>query len=285
MAGEEIRQDSRTVEQIVDGMSLFDDDLMSMVFDGNIEATELLLKIILKKDDIQVVSVVGQRELQSPVVGGRDIRLDILAKDSTGKYYNVEVQQKPEGAHIRRARFNSSMMDSRMLKAGQEFSELQDSYMVFITRTDIFKHGIPIYTINRHFEETNELFDDGSHIVYVNGNYKGDDTIGRLMHDFGCKEAKDMYYPELAKGVKHFKEEGGRERMCEAVEKYAKDYAKEYAKEYAEKYAEQKAEIVRLDSLVESIKNLMDSMKWSAEQAMVAMKVSEADKAMLLKEL
>lgn len=63
MAGEEIRQDAGTVEQIVDGMSLFDDDLMSMVFDGNIEATELLLKIILKKDDIQVISVAGQREL------------------------------------------------------------------------------------------------------------------------------------------------------------------------------------------------------------------------------
>ncbi len=89
------------------------------------------------------------------------------------------------------------------------------------------------------------------------------------MHDFGCKEAKDMYYPELAKGVKHFKEEGGRERMCEAVEKYA----------------EQKAESARLNSLLESIKNLMDSMKWSAEQAMVAMKVSEADKDMLLKRL
>lgn len=97
-----------------------------------------------------------------------------------------------------------------MLKAGQEFSELQDSYMVFITQTDIFGHGIPIYTINRHFEEIDDIFDDGSHIVYVNGNYKGDDTVGRLMHDFGCKEAKDMYYPELAKGVRHFKEEGGR---------------------------------------------------------------------------
>ncbi len=87
------------------------------------EATELLLKIILKKNDIIVVSVVGQREFQSPIVGGRNICLDILAKDSTGKYYNVEVQKKPEGAHIHRARFNSSMMDSRMLKAGQEFSE------------------------------------------------------------------------------------------------------------------------------------------------------------------
>ncbi len=265
MAGEEIRQDTRTVDQIVDGMSLFDDDLMSMVFDGNIEATELLLKIILKKDDIQVISVVGQRELQSPVVGGRDIRLDILAKDSTGKHYNVEVQKKPEGSHIRRARFNSSMMDSRMLKAGQEFSELQDSYMVFITQTDIFGHGIPIYTINRYFEETDELFDDGSHIVYVNGNYKGDDTVGRLMHDFGCKEAKDMYYSELAKGVKHFKEEGGRERMCEAVEKYA--------------------DRKMLDKQIELIKNLMDSMKWSAEQAMTAMKVSDADRAMLLEKL
>ena len=152
-----------------------------------------------------------------------------------------------------------------MLKAGQEFSELQDSYMVFITRTDIFNRGIPIYTINRHFEETKELFDDGSHIVYVNGNYKGDDTIGRLIHDFGCKESKDMYYPELAKGVRHFKEEGGRERMCEAVEKYAEN--------------------TRLNSLLESIKNLMDSMKWSADQAMTAMKVSDADKAILLKKL
>ena len=49
-----------------------------------------------------------------------------------------------------------------------------------------------------------------------------------------------MYYPELAKGVKHFKEEGGRERMCEAVEKYA----------------EQKAESARLNSLLESIRIL-----------------------------
>ncbi len=70
MTREEQKQDLRTVEQIIDDMNLFDDDLMSMVFDANIEATELLLKIILKQDDIQVESVVGQREFQSPVVGG-----------------------------------------------------------------------------------------------------------------------------------------------------------------------------------------------------------------------
>jgi predicted thioesterase len=240
-------KDARIVEQIVDDMDLFDDDLMSMVFDGNIEATELLLKVILEHDDVTVVSVVGQREFQNPIVGGRNIRLDILAKDSTGKNYNVEVQKKPEGAHIRRARFNSSMLDSRMLKAGQEFAELQDSYMVFITETDIFGHGLPIYTINRHFEEIEDLFDDGSHIIYVNGSYKGDDPIGRMMHDFGCKESKDIYYPELAKGVKHFKEEGGRKIMCEAVERYAENS--------------------RIDERSETIKHMLEKGKSSEEIA------------------
>ena len=189
----------------------------------------------------------------------------------------MEVQQKPEGAHIRRARFNSSMMDSRMLKEGQDFSELQDSYMVFITRTDIFGQGIPVYMINCRFEATNELFDDGSHIIYVNGAYKGDDAIGNLIHDFSCKDASDMYYPELAKGMKHFKEEGGRKYMCEAVEKYAKSYA--------EQYAEQKAEIARLNVLLDSIRNLMANMKLGAEQAMNLLGVNESDREILMKEL
>ena len=270
MAEEEIRQDTRTVEQIVDDMNLFDDDLMSMVFDDNIEATELLLRIILKKDDIIVESVVGQREFQSPVVGGRNVRLDIWAKDSTGKHYDVEVQKKPEGAHIRRARFNSSMMDSRMLNEGQDFSELQDSYMVFITQTDIFGYGIPVYTVNRYFEEIDDLFDDGSHIVYVNGNYKGDDEIGKLLHDFYCKESKDMYYSELAKGVRHFKEEeGGRKRMCEAVERYA----------------EQKAENARLNNLLDSIRKIMANMRMEAEQAMNVLEVNDQDREILQKRL
>ena len=274
MAKEEVQQDIRIVEQIIDNMDLFDDDLMSMVFDSNIPATELLLKIILKRDDIKVISVVGQREFQNPVVGGRNIRLDILAKGSTGKHYNIEVQKKPEGAHVRRARFNSSMMDSRMLKEGQEFSELRDSYIVFITQTDIFGYGIPIYTVNRYFEEIDAPFDDGSHIVYVNGSYKGQDAIGKLIHDFSCKESKDMYYPELAKGIRHFKEEeGGRVIMCEAVERYAE--------KYAEKYAERK----RIDVLYETVKNLMETMQLSAEQAMSAIKISENDRMILQKRL
>ena len=75
----------------------------------------------------------------------------------------------------------------------------------------------------------NTRFQDGSHIVYVNGRYRGNDQIGQLMHDFRCKKAKDMYHKELADSMKHFKEEGGRRVMCEAVEKYARQKAAEAA--------------------------------------------------------
>ena len=58
--------------------------------------------------------------------------------------------------------------------------------------------------------------------------------------DFACKNTEDMYYPELADSVRHFKEKGGRENMCEAVEKYAEERAAEAveaAKEAMEKAA------------------------------------------------
>ncbi len=218
-------QDNISVERLVDDLTLFDDDLMSLVFDRNNSATELLLRIILKRDDIEVISVIGQKELENPLVTGRNIRLDILVRDCAGRIYNVEVQRSSSGADERRARFHSSMVDSRMLKAGQDFRELRESYIIFITEEDYFGCGLPIYTIHRHFEEIDRAFEDGSHIVYVNGSYRGDDPIGKLMHDFGCRESKDIYYPQLANGVRHFKEEGGRAVVCQAVEEYANKVA------------------------------------------------------------
>lgn len=222
-------QYNSVIEQIVENMTLFDDDLMSMVFDGNIPAAELLLRTILEDDGIEVTSVIGQKELKNPIVGGRNIKLDILAKDRKGRSHNIEVQRSNDRANERRARFHSSMIDSRMLKEGQKFKELRDSYVIFITEKDYFGYGLPVYIVNRHIEKLRMSFKDGSHIVYVNGSYRGNEPIGRLMQDFSCKNAKDMHYQELADGVRHFKEEGGREDMCQAVEEYAARVAEEAA--------------------------------------------------------
>lgn len=118
------------------------------------------------------------------------------------------------------------------------------------------------------------MFDDGSHIIYVNGSYKGNDEIGRLMADFHQTNSEHMHYMTLAQSVKHYKEtEEGRGQMCEAVEKYAEEYAKEYAKEYA------------TNEKMISVKNLMENMKLTLEQALDAMGIQGDERTVIAERL
>ena len=126
------------------------------------------------KGNIKVLSVNGQDEIKNSAVGGRNVILDVHALDEDGSEMDIEVQGNSEGAHVKRARFHSSMVDSRMLRAGQKFRELKDSYVIFIYKHDKFQRGLPIYHVDRYVSETREPFGDGAHIVYVNGNYKGE---------------------------------------------------------------------------------------------------------------
>jgi hypothetical protein len=116
-------------------------------------------------------------------------------------------------------------------------------------------------------KETNKEFGDGSHIIYVNGAYKDDNSaIGRMIHDFGCVKSSDMYCEVLKNNVKYYKEtEGGRNIMCQVIEELA----------------DKRAEIKTLNL----VKNLMDSMNWTAEQAMEALKITEDDQAEILKKM
>ena len=72
-------------------LNLLDDNLMTLVFDRNIEAAELLLNVILQRNDLKVLEVIAQREYKNPMSGGRSITIDIYAKDGDDKVYDVEV--------------------------------------------------------------------------------------------------------------------------------------------------------------------------------------------------
>ena len=69
--------------------------------------------------DLFVTEVTTQKEIRNPY--GRSVRLDIEAADSTGRRFNVEVQRSDRGAVPQRARYYSSMMDTRLLKTGQAY--------------------------------------------------------------------------------------------------------------------------------------------------------------------
>ena len=234
-------QNDVIINRLIDKMTLFDDNLMSLVFGQNIETTELLLRVIMERD-IKVIDVRGQDELKNPVIGGRCITLDVHAIDVDGRHIDIEVQINAEGSHVRRARYHSSMMDARMLQEGQEFKKIKDSYVIFIYDHDKFRKGLPFYHIQRRVDETGEVFGDGSHIIYVNGRYEGNDDIGRMMKDFHQCRPEQIESETLSKAVAYYKEKEGRGAMSEAVRQYAMEYAKEYAKEYAREYGEEQKE-------------------------------------------
>ena len=79
--------------------------------------------------------------------------------------------------------------------------------------------GLPVYHAQRVVSETGKLLGDGTHIIYVNGAYRGDDPVGRLMHDFSCSSPSDMYYRPLARQVGYYKnDEKGVEAMSKGME-------------------------------------------------------------------
>lgn len=207
------------------GFRLMDDDFMSKVFEDK-SCAELLLRIILNRDDLTVQEVHGQHDLKN--LQGRSVRLDILALDSANRAYNVEIQRSDRGAGAKRARYNSSLLDANLTHSGDSYSDLNETYIVFITERDILKRGLPIYHIDRVVRETGDIFEDEAHIIYVNSQIKDETALGRLMHDFFCTDAAEMYYSALADRVRYFKEDTkGVANMCRAMEEMRNETARE----------------------------------------------------------
>lgn len=194
-----------------------DDAFMTKCFESGPACAELVLQILLDKPDLQVLGV--HTQVFRGNLLNRSVRLDIMARDSTGKRYNIEVQRSGRGADPRRARYHVSMIDCGLLEKNADFSELPELWVVFITEHDIRGKGAPLCPAERYFPGTDEIFGDGAHILYVNGSYRGGDDIGGLMHDFSCADPAHMHFPTLAERVRFFKEDTkGVAIMCSSME-------------------------------------------------------------------
>ncbi len=229
-----------------------DDIFFSVCFDGNIECVQYILRIILDKQDLIVEEVHSQQSVD--IFYGRSVRLDVFAKDSAGKFYDIEIQRSDEGAIPQRARYNSAMLDYHSLNKGEVYKNLPEAYVIFITENDVLKGGEQIYFIERTIQKSGKLFNDGSHIVYVNGSIRSGSSIGDLMHDFFCKNPSEMKHEPLAKCSEFFKnpDKGGNVVMSNASE---------------ELIAEGRAEGEK-KNLLENIRTLMKRLHWTAEVAM-----------------
>ena len=265
---------SRYLEKIKQ-LRLMDDTFFNSCFDGNIPCMEVVLRAVLGNDRLRVTEVITQQSV--PNLYGRAVRFDALATDGE-TIYDIEIQRSDEGAMPRRARFNSSMIDSREVSKGTLFPDLPETYVIFITEHDVWKREKPLYTVRRTFEDTEEVFNDGTHVLYVNGECQSESPLGRLMHDFFCSDPNDMYSDVLAERVRFFKEdEKGVAAMCNVMKEiYDDGFASGEAQ--GEARGEVRGEIRGAETeRIKSIKNLISSLGITAEAAMDALKIAKTD--------
>ena len=254
-------------------LTLLDDAFMTKVFEDDIKQAQFLLRILFNDDTIKVKKVATQKRIKN--LQGRDLQLDILAEKADGTKFNVEVQNQNSGAIPQRARYHLSVLDGKSLPKGKYFDKLPDNYVIFITKNDVLQGKLPIYHIHRTIDENGQPFADGSHIIYVNGEIQDETPLGRLMHDFCCKNPDDMHYKELAEKAKYFKEEQeGIKIMGDVVEKLAAELLKDEG--VVEKLA---AELLKEKEAVMEKKMANEMMKRAKAEAKLAEAKTQAAEA------
>ncbi len=127
--------------------------------------------------------------------------------------------------------------------------------MIFFTKKDVLKGNLPIYNIERIITQNQQNFGDGEHIIYVNGSYKANDALGKLVQDFQCRDPKEMNYNELAGRAKYLKYEKGATEMSDAL--------REFILKEAAKVEAKAIEKTRAEAQITFAKNLLRSTELS----------------------
>lgn len=187
---------------------------MSVVLNDK-AACQHVVRILTGISDLIVKEVRAQYRISK--ITSHDAILDILAEDSKGKLYNLEIQRSDTIDHARRTRFYAAMIDSECLLKGQSYSEMLEVYIFYISETDLWKAGRTVYEVEKCFKGTGVSYEDGIHIAYINAAVDDESDIARLMQYFKTADPEDMSQGALSKRVSFFKkdEEGGAGEMCD----------------------------------------------------------------------
>jgi len=230
-------QNAEAVEAVIDSLCPLDDDMMQEMFADNTELAQLVLRIILRKDDLVITSADTQRNLVS-LTSARGACLDVYATDAEGRIYDIEIQRSNSGADVYRARYYSSLMDVDFLRQGKDFSTLPDSYTIFVTENDVRGKGKPFYFYLRKDAEDGSILGEKSFIVYVNASYSDEGQDGtesefsRLMHDFRTSDPDKMRIPLMRDTVSLIKKNSDRrKKMGSTIEKALEKYRDTWTEE------------------------------------------------------
>ena len=249
------RKTDEEVIQIIRNLRLIDDVLFEK-FMEDAAACEELLQVILENSRLKVKpeTLVAQKSLRN--LAKRSVRLDAYIEGVEDKVYNIEIQRSDNCNHVKRVRYNASTITINKSEPGDEFEDVQDVIVIYISEFDMFGAGKTVYHVENVIRETGNSVNDGLMSVYVNTEVADDSLISDLMQCFLKTDFEDDKFPNIStKEIKHGEED---EKMCKSVEEYAERKAKEAAKEAAQKAAQKATE--------EAVKKAMAEKKKTVEK-------------------
>ncbi len=146
----------------------------------------------------------------------KGVRLDIYVKDDNNTHYNIEMQVLSHAFLRQRARYYHSQIDMELLISGISYSELPDTYVIFICDFDPFGLEKYRYTQKKICEEIPEFsMEDGSHTIFLSTRGKNEDEVPKelvsLLDFIGAplsesqKDYKDEFVRKLQNSVKEVK--------------------------------------------------------------------------------
>ena len=166
-----------------------------------------VLQSLTGKDVSKVKSLVAEKYLQI-TEDGRGVRYDVFVEDSEDVLYDAEMQNYDNSGELPlRTRYYQSMMDLSMMDVGYRFSQLKESYVIFICTFDPFGRGERCYDFSNRSGKKGELsFGDKRTILIYNVmgksdelnedtneflDYVKDGTVGGTLSDSLDKAVKD----------------------------------------------------------------------------------------------
>lgn len=224
----------RTYEEqkaLVSRLNVMDDIFFQKVAEDP-EVCEEILRIILKKPALKVLSAQPQRFLRN--LNAHSVVLDLICQEENGAIINVEVQKSNDDDHQKRVRFNISNIDTTLIEKGITYKALPDVYVIFISQFDLFRQNCTIYHVRRSLEETDTTVYNGIHEIYVNTAVNDHSDIAELMQYFRNSNGSNPKFQKLSKRVNYLKESQKEvNTMSSVIEEYTNKRLEEALKETA----------------------------------------------------
>lgn len=248
-------------------LNVMDDPFFQKIAE-NQEVCEEILRILLQKPHLTLIENNTQLFLRN--LNAHSVILDVLCKDETGTFFNIEVQKddkKGKAAkaeeYQKRVRFHLANMDTTLVEKGTPHHQLPDLYAVFISELDPFQQNCTIYHIHRAITETGALVENGVHEIYANTAVNDGTDIAQLLQYFKQTTTANASakFPRLVERVAFFKEQQeGVLIMGNVFDEYAELKVKEAEKKFQEKEKTTAVNLLKKGIAIETIAEVLPSL-------------------------